>query len=47
VKERKSIVEHPYGTIKRAMEGGIVFAKGRGRWRESLRYYFLPTTRNG
>jgi hypothetical protein len=43
-KERESIVEHPFGRIKRAM-GGIVFAKGR--WRESLRYYFSPTTRNG
>jgi hypothetical protein len=31
VKERESIVEHPFGTIKRAMEGGIVFAKGKGR----------------
>jgi hypothetical protein len=29
VKERKSIVEHPFGTIKRAMDGGIVFARER------------------
>jgi hypothetical protein len=47
VKERKSIEEHPFGTIKRTMEGDIIFAKGRGRWRESLRCYFSPTTRNG
>jgi transposase len=30
VKERKSIVEHPYGTIKRAMEAGYCLCKGKG-----------------
>jgi hypothetical protein len=29
VKERKSIVEHPYGTIKRAMEAGYCLMKGK------------------
>jgi transposase len=28
VKERKSIVEHPFGTIKRAMEAGYCLCKG-------------------
>jgi transposase len=31
VKERKSIVEHPYGTIKRAMEAGYCLCKGKGK----------------
>jgi hypothetical protein len=30
VKERKSIVEHPYGTIKRAMEAGYCLCKRKG-----------------
>jgi hypothetical protein len=30
VKERKSIVEHPFGTIKRAMEAGYCLTKGKG-----------------
>ena len=29
VKERKSIVEHPFGTIKRAMEAGYCLTKGK------------------
>jgi hypothetical protein len=29
VKERKSIVEHPFGTIKRAMEAGYCLVKGK------------------
>jgi hypothetical protein len=28
VKERKSIVEHPFGTIKRGMEAGYCLMKG-------------------
>jgi transposase len=31
VKERKSIVEHPFGTIKRAMEAGHCLCKGKGK----------------
>jgi hypothetical protein len=42
--EKESIVEHPFGRIKRAMDGGIAFAKGRGRRAERLHYYFSPTT---
>jgi transposase len=30
VKERKSIMEHPYGTIKRTMEAGYCLCKGKG-----------------
>jgi hypothetical protein len=28
-KERKNIVDHPFGTIKRAMEAGYCLAKGK------------------
>jgi hypothetical protein len=31
VQERKSIVEHPFGTIKRAMEAGYCLCKGKGK----------------
>jgi transposase len=31
VKERKSIVEHPFGTIKRAMDAGYCLTKGKGK----------------
>jgi hypothetical protein len=31
VKERKSIVEHPFGTIKRAMEADYCLCKGKGK----------------
>jgi hypothetical protein len=30
VKERKSIVEHPFGTVKRAMDAGWCLRKGKG-----------------
>jgi hypothetical protein len=30
VKERKSIVEHPFGTIKRTMDAGYCLTKGKG-----------------
>jgi hypothetical protein len=30
VKERKSIAEHPFGTIKRAMGAGYCLTKGKG-----------------
>jgi hypothetical protein len=30
-KERKSIVEHPFGRIKRAMDGGYCLCKGKGK----------------
>jgi hypothetical protein len=33
VKERKSIVEHPFGTIKRAMEAGYCLVKGKEKVR--------------
>jgi transposase len=29
VKERKSIVEHPFGTVKRAMDAGCCLRKGK------------------
>jgi transposase len=31
VKERKSIVEHPFGTIKRTMDAGYCLTKGKGK----------------
>jgi hypothetical protein len=35
VKERKSIVEHPFGTIKRAMEAGYCLCTGKGKGKGS------------
>jgi hypothetical protein len=40
VKERKSIVEHPYGTI-RAMEAGYCLTKGKGKVRGEFALIFL------
>jgi hypothetical protein len=31
VTERKSIVEHPFGTVKRAMDAGYCLTKGKGK----------------
>jgi transposase len=45
VKERKSIVEHPFGTIKRAMEAGYCLMKGKeqvsGEFARTFRAYNL------
>jgi hypothetical protein len=41
VKERKSIVEHPLGTIKRAMEGGYCLCKGKGKVSGEFALLFL------
>jgi transposase len=30
VKERKNIVEHPFGTVKRAMDAGYCLCRGKG-----------------
>jgi transposase len=41
VKERKSVVEHPFGTIKRTMEAGYCLAKGKGKVSRELVLTFL------
>jgi transposase-like protein len=41
VKERKSIVEHPFGTIKRAMEAGYCLCKGKKKVSGEFALVFL------
>ena len=49
VGERKSIVEHPFGTIKRAKDGAYCLTKGLGcpTWPANFRCRFLRTTSRG
>jgi hypothetical protein len=46
VKERKSIVEHPFGTIKRAMEAGYCLTKGKGNVGGEFALTFLAYNMN-
>jgi transposase len=41
VKERKSIVEHPFGTIKRAMDAGYCLCKGKKKASGEFALVFL------
>jgi transposase len=41
IKERKSIVEHPFGTVKRAMDAGYVLTKGFKNVRGEFSLTFL------
>jgi hypothetical protein len=43
VRERKNIVEHPYGTVKRAMEAGYCLCKGKGKVSGDFALIFLAS----
>jgi transposase len=45
VKERKSIVEHPFGTVKRAMDAGYCLCKGKGKVSREFALAFLACNR--
>ena len=47
MKKRKSIVEHPFGTMKRAMNAGYTLLKRNKKLRENLSPLRLRTTQRG